>query len=53
MVNPKYKDQIQIAIELISNKDFKGSAKIVEELIQKFPNDFFFRKFLWDYFFKS
>ena len=45
MINPKYKDQIQIAIELISNKDFKGSAKIVEELIQKFPNDFFLENF--------
>ena len=45
MINSKYKDQIQIAIELISNKDFKGSAKIVEELIQKFPNDFFLENF--------
>ena len=45
MINSKYKDQIQIAIELISNKDFKGSAKIVEELIPKFPNDFFLENF--------
>ena len=45
MINSKYKDQIQIAIELISNKNFKGSAKIVEKLIQKFPNDFFLENF--------
>lgn len=45
MIDSKYKNQIQTAINLINNNNFDGSIDIVEKLIKKFPDDFFLENF--------
>ena len=45
MINNNYKNQIENIISLINDKNFKKSILLIEDLINKFPNDFFLENF--------
>jgi predicted O-linked N-acetylglucosamine transferase (SPINDLY family) len=41
MINKNYKDEVEHALNLIKKKDFEKSSLVIEQLVKKFPNDFF------------
>jgi protein O-GlcNAc transferase len=41
MINKNYKDEVEHALNLINKKDFQSSSLVVEQLVKKFPGDFF------------
>jgi predicted O-linked N-acetylglucosamine transferase (SPINDLY family)/lipopolysaccharide biosynthesis regulator YciM len=41
MINKNYKDEVEHALNLINKKDFEKSSLVIEQLVKKFPNDFF------------
>ena len=41
MINKNYKDDVENALNLINKKDFERSSLVIEQLVKKFPGDFF------------
>jgi protein O-GlcNAc transferase len=41
MINKNYKDEVEHALNLIKKKDFERSSLVIEQLVKKFPDDFF------------
>jgi predicted O-linked N-acetylglucosamine transferase (SPINDLY family) len=41
MINKNYKDDVEHALNLINKKDFERSSLVIEQLVKKFPGDFF------------